>query len=122
MRKQTLKPADALLWLVLLATTVIMIVGFNGGKSGNYVSVTTLTGTITVGLVEDQTFTVDGRDSYVVVDIKDGSAAIVESPCPRGLCKQQGYISRVGQSVVCMPEGVKLEICDSADTYDTVIH
>jgi len=111
-----------LLWLILLGATVIMIAGFNGGKSGRFATVISPAGVIRVGLAEDQTFTVDGREGKVVIEIRDGSAAIVESPCPRGLCKQQGYISRVGQSVVCLPEGIKLEISDSAETYDAVVH
>lgn len=122
MKSRTLKPADAALWLLLLAATVIAVAGFNGGNTGKYVTVVSPAGVTTVGLAEDKTFIVDGLDGAVTIEIRDGAAAIVESPCPRGLCRQQGYINRVGQSVMCLPEGVKMLISDSADTYDAVIH
>jgi hypothetical protein len=122
MKRRILKPADAALWLILLAATVIAVAGFNGGNAGRYVTVISPAGTRTVGLAEDQTFTVDGKDGAVTIEVKNGTAAIMESPCQRKLCVQQGYISRVGQSVVCLPEGIKLEISDSAETYDATIH
>jgi hypothetical protein len=122
MKRRTLKPADAALWLILLAATVMAVTGFNGGNAGRYLTVISPSGSRTVGLAEDKTFTVDGKDGAVTIEVKDGAAAIVESPCPRKLCMQQGYISRVGQSVMCLPLCVKLVISDAADTYDAVLH
>jgi hypothetical protein len=122
MKRRILKPADAALWLILLAATVIAVAGFNGGNAGSYVTVISPAGTRAVGLADDQTFTVGGLDGAVTIEVKDGAAAIMESPCQRKLCMQQGYISLVGQSVVCLPEGIKLEISDTAETYDATIH
>jgi hypothetical protein len=121
MKKRTLKPADVLLWLILTAATVLMVTGFGGGQTGRFATVISPGGSKTVGLGEDQTFIVDGRDGAVTIDIHDGAAAIVASPCPRKLCTQQGYINRVGQSVLCLPEGVKIVIGDEKETYDAVI-
>jgi len=122
MKRRILKPADVALWLILLAATVMAVAGFNSGSIGKYLTVVSPSGVKTVGLAEDKTFTVDGRGGTVTIEVVDGAAAIVESPCPRGLCRQQGYISRVGQSVMCLPLCVKLVISDSAETYDAVLH
>jgi hypothetical protein len=121
MKKRTLKPADVMLWLIMTAATVFVVTGFGSGQAGRFVTVISPEGSKTVGLGDDQTFTVEGRDGAVTIEIHDGAAAIVESPCPRKLCVRQGYINRVGQSVICLPEGVKIVISDGTDTYDAVI-
>jgi len=65
MKRKTLKPADALLWLILLAATAITITGFNGGRSGTFANIITPAGVKTVGLEVDQTFTVDGKNGDI---------------------------------------------------------
>ena len=44
--------------------------------------------------------------------IENGSAWVEEADCPDGLCKNMGKINRTGQSVVCLPHQVVIEIID----------
>ena len=46
--------------------------------------------------------------------IKNGEAYIAEADCPDGLCIRTGSISRVGQSVVCLPHRIVVEITGDA--------
>ncbi len=50
--------------------------------------------------------------------IKDGEVFVAHSNCPNHQCEKFGRISSVGQSIVCVPNGVSVTIEDGreADT------
>ena len=45
-----------------------------------------------------------------VVSIKDDKVAIIEADCPDKICMGPGYINKVGESLVCLPHKVMVEI------------
>ena len=49
-------------------------------------------------------------EHYNILVIKDGTAAITEASCPDKLCVHQGSISFDGQSIICLPNKVVVEI------------
>jgi hypothetical protein len=52
-----------------------------------------------------------GDDStYNILVIKDGYAEITEASCPNKLCVHQGKIHYDGQSIICLPNKVVVEI------------
>ncbi len=51
---------------------------------------------------------VDGGSNTLVIE--DGAACISAASCPDGLCIHMGHISRAGQSIVCLPNQVVVEI------------
>ena len=56
--------------------------------------------------------------------IKDGEAYVVDSSCPDHLCENMGKISKVGQSVICLPNRVTVEIVgdpDEESEYDAIV-
>ena len=57
-------------------------------------------------------------DSYgvpVTLEIKDGSICFYESQCPDHICENYGYISREGETAVCMPNRTVLTIYAQSD-------
>lgn len=60
--------------------------------------------------LDDSDFTVDGKHGHLKVLVRDGRVRIIESDCPDGLCRQAGWISRQGQSLVCLPGRIALVI------------
>lgn len=44
--------------------------------------------------------------------IKDGAAYITNSDCPDKICEKSGKISRVGQSIVCLPHKLAAEVVE----------
>ncbi|HHY46806.1 MAG TPA: NusG domain II-containing protein [Firmicutes bacterium] len=52
---------------------------------------------------------------YNVVQIKDGRARILESNCPGKVCVKTGWISRPGQSIVCVPHRLVVRIQGNVD-------
>ncbi len=65
----------------------------------------------TIPLNSDGTYEIAGADggSNLLV-IEDGKAYISEASCPDGLCKGMGAINMEGQSIVCLPNKVVVEI------------
>ncbi len=56
--------------------------------------------------------------------IENGEAYMKEADCPDGLCKNMGKISRKGQSVICLPHRLVIEIKDeqvSSDDVDVIV-
>ncbi len=62
-------------------------------------------------LDEERTEMIEGYEGgYNKLVIAEGYACVSEADCPDGLCVHMGRISRGGQSVVCLPHRVVVEI------------
>lgn len=55
--------------------------------------------------------TPQGEDNTIV--IKDGKAAMKTANCPDGLCVIQGQIEREGQTIICLPHKLVVEVYDA---------
>jgi len=44
------------------------------------------------------------------IEIRDGAIRVAESNCPRGVCKQAGWVRTSGRSIVCVPNRVIIEL------------
>ncbi|WP_297712971.1 NusG domain II-containing protein [Clostridium sp.] len=62
---------------------------------------------------------IDGHENKIM--IKDDTIKMIDADCPDSLCIYQGKISRVGQSLVCLPNKVMVEIKGSFVDDDDVI-
>ncbi|MBR1771349.1 MAG: NusG domain II-containing protein [Lachnospiraceae bacterium] len=58
---------------------------------------------------------IDGVGGTNRLRIEGGAAWIEEASCPDKLCVHMGRISRVGQSVICLPHQVVVEIVGESD-------
>ena len=47
--------------------------------------------------------------------IEGGKASIEEADCPDGICVKQGKISHTGQTIVCLPHKLVIEITGKAE-------
>ena len=71
-------------------------------------------------LAENTTYEIAGADGGTnLLMIQDGEAWIEEASCPDGLCINMGKISRKGQSIVCLPNQVVVEVVDSETVSET---
>ena len=61
----------------------------------------------------------DGGTNLLI--IKDGEAYLIDSSCPDHLCEHMGKISKVGQSIICLPNRVVVEVIgDEKEEFDTI--
>ena len=53
------------------------------------------------------------------IEIRAGAIRVAESNCPRGVCKQAGWVRTPGRSIVCVPNRVVIELKDAHNkSYD----
>ncbi|MCL2522724.1 MAG: NusG domain II-containing protein [Erysipelotrichales bacterium] len=55
-------------------------------------------------------FSFEGRLGLIVVQIREYQVRVVEETSPRNLCSRQGFIQRVGEIIVCLPNEVFVRI------------
>ncbi len=130
MKKSILKKNDIFLiggFLIIFVAIILILSMMN--TSGNQV-VVSIDGveSYSFPLNEDLEFEITGYEggtNYLVID--DGEAYLKDASCPDHLCVHMGKISRAGQSIICLPNRVVVEIKgndkqnDNADEYDVIV-
>jgi hypothetical protein len=115
MDKLRLRKADGLLIGGIIAFGCILgLVILLTQHKGNIVQVR-VDGTIIENLqmTDNLTYEINGVNGGTnLLIIQDDEAWVEEASCPDGLCKNMGKISQVGQSVICLPNKVVVEILD----------
>lgn len=75
-------------------------------------------------LDKDITYEIEGYEGgHNTLIIQDGVAYMSDASCPDHLCMGMGKISRVGQSIICLPNRVVVEIKGAGDKepeYDAI--
>ena len=69
-------------------------------------------------LAENQTVKIQTGHGTNVLVIENGSAHMEEADCPDGYCKRQGTISRVNETIVCLPHKLVAEVESDGSTTD----
>lgn len=93
--------AAALIWLFVRANRsegATVVVTVNGEVYGSY------------PLNEDREIRIGDEEHYNILVIKDSAAEISEASCPDKLCVKQGKTKYDGQSIICLPNKVVVEI------------
>ncbi|MCD7945362.1 MAG: NusG domain II-containing protein [Clostridiales bacterium] len=101
-----------------LALTAFVLLSRMGGQSDDLTVVIRQDGQVVASLPldEDTVYTVQGEDDAVNrVVIEDGVVFMEEASCPDRLCVKQGKIRYAGDSLICLPNRVVVEITGRDD-------
>lgn len=88
---------------------------------GAYVAVSGPDGVMRLSLEQDGSFVVRGLRGHVVVVIEHGSARVTESTCRDHVCMRTGAVSRPGEAIACIPNGVSVVVEGGEHELDAVI-
>lgn len=128
-----MKKNDLILIGLLLGVLAVILVVLHVTKAGGSTVTVSVDGQVkeTFPLSEDREYVIDGYNGGTnTLIIKNGEAWVKDSSCPDHLCEKMGRISLSGQSVICLPNRVTVEITGSGsgsgtdengDEYDTVV-
>lgn len=61
-------------------------------------------------LDEDAVFTVSEDGAENVIEVKGGRARMLSANCPDGYCVRQGEVRYDGETVICLPHRVVIEL------------
>ncbi|MCD8143366.1 MAG: NusG domain II-containing protein [Clostridiales bacterium] len=69
--------------------------------------------TATYPLAQDGSYTITSEDGVNYLVIEDGAAWIADADCPDRLCVKQGKIRYAGDSLICLPHSLVVELTGS---------
>jgi hypothetical protein len=75
-----------------------------------------------VRLTEDRTLTVAGPLGTTVIRIENHRARVARDPSPRQYCVRQGWLSRAGETALCLPNRVSVELVGAKRLYDSLAY
>lgn len=70
-------------------------------------------------LKEDRVLEVRGSLGLTEIEIRDGKIRVMAAPCRDKICMKQGWISRSGESLICLPNRVMVYLSGEA-RYDAI--
>ena len=89
------------------------------GKSGAEVKVSVNNKEYgTYSLDKNQTVTIGEDDWENILIIKDGKASMAKADCPDKICVNHAAIGKKGETIVCLPHKVVVEVVDENGTQD----
>lgn len=109
----------AALGVVLLACAILAL-PLLWRREGELLVISTPDGSYEYSLSENRTVTVTSRGITLTVVIRHGAAYVKASECADGVCVSSGRISRSGESIVCAPAGVRLQVKGGGERVDFV--
>lgn len=71
-------------------------------------------------LDKDGFYTVKGDLGDVVIEIKEGSVRVAEEISPKHYCKTQGWVKHTNTPIVCLPNGIKIELQNNLTTEEDI--
>lgn len=103
-----MKKADGILIAVLIvAAAVVALCTILFSKGGNTVTVKQNGKIVYEGEInQDKTLTLEGN----IVVIEDGYAVMHSAKCKNQICVKTGKISKKGETIVCLPNKVTVQI------------
>lgn len=104
---------DLLLWLALAAVGGGMVLLFRLTRPPAATVAVKVGGTLraSYSLMEDRVVTITGVGGGTnELHIEGGTVYLTEATCPDHLCVKQGVIRRAGESIVCLPNQVVVEL------------
>ena len=57
-----------------------------------------------------KTFPINSEYGYNLIEIGDEEVRVIEADCPDKIDVRQGYISKIGETIVCLPNKMIVEI------------
>jgi hypothetical protein len=120
-------PADFLLVVGVVALSVFLILHWatSGGEGGKSFVVVSADGERVAEVPLDGEgieLVVQGYQGESFIEIREGRVRMVDSACPDKLCVRTGWISRPGQSIICLPNRVVIEIKGGRGDIDVISH
>lgn len=110
----------ASLFLIGIVLTAVI---YCFSKQGSTITITVdgqLYGTYALNESREIPVELEGRVANIIV-IEGGSAYMKDADCPDKLCMHQGAISRNGQTIVCLPHKLVVEVVGGEkEEYDSI--
>ena len=110
MNRKLATPLDFILIVLIVVCALIMILNFTS-NTGKFAVVSVNDKTIAqLDLSNNQTKHIETEQGYNVIVIKNGKCTVSDADCRDGICVNHSAINKIGQSIVCLPHKLIVEI------------
>ena len=109
-----MKQGDRILFVILLVALVVASMQFFIPNTRSKSIIIRSDGTVVkkISLTKNKTeeFNIRSKEGSLTVEIKAGRVRVIESTCKDKLCVKEGWIEKVGESIVCLPNRISISI------------
>ncbi|MDF2587797.1 MAG: hypothetical protein K0S41_1638 [Anaerocolumna sp.] len=120
-----MKKNDIILVAIILVIAAAGLLYVNLNKKGGDLVIVRVDGKVVeeLPLNKDTTQIIEGVGGTNKLIIEDGHADVIEASCPDALCVHQRQIEHDGETIVCLPNKVVVEIqSDKKNEVDAVVN
>ena len=112
MGKDKFKKDILFILILLLLAGIIWCLYALIHNNGDNVVVVTRDGEVVeqYSLSEDNVYIIPYGEEYNLLMISNGEAFVTDADCPDGLCIRQRAISRNGESIICLPHKLVIQV------------
>lgn len=97
--------------IVIILIIVFLFFIFKSNESANYAYIYYESNLILkVDLNINDTYTVKGFNGDVIIEVNNNKIRVNEENSSYNLCSKQGYISKPGESIICLPNKIIIEL------------
>ena len=111
-------------WLIIVAAgTLVVWLAFAPWRQGGAERVVIRSGGqvfADLGLQRDRSISVPGPLGISHIRIENRRVRVASDPSPRQYCVQQGWLARPGESAICLPNQVSVELTGRVKLYDSL--
>lgn len=116
-----LKPADGIVIALALALLAGLWIGLGSSERGWVVAVTRASGSdFEVPAWTQQELRIDGPLGITRIEIDNGRARVVASPCEQKICILAGWLEHTGETAACVPNRVAISLLAADNRFDAV--
>ncbi len=117
-----LSRGDAVVWLLAATLLIGLYVAYWHSEGHGAEAVVLVNGKrwARLDLFHNQDLTVPGPLGHSHIQVRDGQARFVDSPCPNKICVHAGWLSQGGEVAICLPNKVSLRILASDPRFDAI--
>ena len=124
-KEKTIKIGDIIVIAALLLLSLVIflsslpsqcsdaaeaVVTVNGEEYGRY------------PLSADCEITVEQNGFINIIEIKDGAVRVKSADCPDKTCVNQGWITRGGEVIVCLPARLTVTLVGADEQLDSIVY
>ena len=112
--------------LLIVLSTAVVFIYINYSKGTEKIAVikqnTKVIKTIDLNKVDTpEEFTIKfNNTNYNKIRVEKGRICIIDADCPNKICIKSGWISKSGETIVCLPHKLQIEIEGTNKDYDNI--
>lgn len=112
-----MKKTDLILVVIALMAAAGIWLFYSAGAEKGGVAVVTVDGEVMaeLALQDADRVRIPSEKGYNVIEVKDGQAFVAEADCRDQICVDHKHIEKTGETIVCLPHKLVVEIKDAGE-------